>query len=144
MKIEKAIKENFKEVEKAYFIKEDGINFLRVETSLHKMEDIENISKNINTYIDSNYESEDQYFLDVLSKGTETSIEWNDLNKEIEKNIKVFISNTDEAFEGVLKEVLSDSIIIKYNAKGQFRNKNIAKINIEKITRSAVITKEKK
>ena len=143
MEIEKAIEQKFKNVERAYFINEDGINFLRVETLFHKMDDIEKISKEINLFVDLNYETDEQYFLDVLSKGTETPIEWEDLDQEVEKNIKVII-DSNEIFEGTLKEVLNDSITIKYNAKGQFKLKNIAKINIEIITRSAVITKEKK
>ena len=144
MEIEKAIVEKFKNVEKAYFIKEDGVNFLRIETSLHMMKDVEEISKEINSLIDSNEDNiEEQYFLDVLSKGTETPIEFHELNNEIEKNMKVITIN-GEVFEGILKKVLDDSIVLRYNAKGQFRNKNIAKINIETITRSAVITKEKK
>ncbi len=143
MSIEKAILKKFKNIEKAYFIKEEGINFLRIETSLHEMKDIEKISKSINLYLDENYESEQQYFLDVLSKGTETSIEWKDLNKELGKNIKV-ITKDKNVVEGILKDASDKEIIIRYNAKGQFRNKNIAKINIDKITRSAVIKKEKK
>ena len=143
MSIEKAILKKFKNIEKVYFIKEEGINFLRIETSLHEMEDIEKISKSINLYLDENYESEQQYFLDVLSKGTETSIKWKDLNKELEKNIKV-ITKDKNVVEGILKDASDKEIIIRYNAKGQFRNKNIAKINIDKITRSAVIKKEKK
>jgi len=143
MSIEKAILKKFKNIEKVYFIKEEGINFLRVETSLHEMEDIEKISKSINLYLDENYESEQQYFLDVLSKGTETSIKWKDLNKELGKNIKV-ITKDKNVVEGILKDASDKEIIIRYNAKGQFRNKNIAKINIDKITRSAVIKKEKK
>jgi len=143
MSIEKAILKKFKNIEKVYFIKEEGINFLRIETSLHEMEDIEKISKSINLYLDENYESEQQYFLDVLSKGTETSIKWKDLNKELGKNIKV-ITKDKNVVEGILKDASDKEIIIRYNAKGQFRNKNIAKINIDKITRSAVIKKEKK
>ena len=100
------------------------------------------MSNRINEYLNS-IDKNRKYFVNVFSSGTESEIFQDQLKIRIEKNIKIFLKNS-EILEGILKEVGEEKIIIKYNHKGQYRNKIIEIKNINKMYNSAIIRKVKK
>ena len=67
MNTEQKIQEKFEKVNKVFFEKESGANFLRVEINSKDLEEITNISKEISLYLDTLDVQEKEYFLDVYS-----------------------------------------------------------------------------
>ena len=121
-------------------VKEDGNLIFRVSI------DNPNGPIDINTLAEANeylseridkYDSDmPEYMLEVSSPGAERELKTNeDIEKSIEKYVHVETSNM--VYEGVLKEVSSDKIVVRINIKGRFKNLEINKNEI-KLIRLAV------
>ncbi len=127
-------------------VKEDRMNFLRIEVLEPNLDKLTEISKEISNYLDSKEFSEKEYFLDIQSAGTEKPFILSEVKTRINKNVKVVLKRPlkDKVeFEGKLVEVEENKITISWNAKGQFRKQKIENENIKQIFDSAVIKKEK-
>ena len=147
MNIEELIIENFELVNKVFFENEKNETFLRIEVKLHDLNELIEYSKKINKFIDQNDKHYQNYYLDIYSSGTEIKIDKNNLEKYIDKNVFVKLKNPIKQmkyFEGIIIENSEEFIIVKWNAKGQFRKQIIEKDNIEDINLSAKIKKIKK
>lgn len=147
MNIEKDILEKFELVNRAFFEKEGNLNFLRIEVNLKDLDEITNYSRKINEYLDENDKSQDQYYLDIYSSGTEIEVDKKDLDKYIGSNIFVKLKENikdKNSFEGELIEDSKEEILVRWNAKGQFRKQIINKENIERVNLSAKVRKMKK
>lgn len=146
MDIEKTLKNEFKEVNKSFFEKDMGMNFLRVEVSTRNLQELTNISKKISEFLDINDPSDGDYYLDVFSPGTDETINIKDLSNFIECNVlvnlKKHIKEKNE-FIGTILSVDEKELIIKWNAKGQFRKQIIAIENIEQINKYTKLKKNK-
>ena len=136
MNIEKQLKEKFTQINKAFLEEESGNDFLRIEVNLKSLDEITLLSREISSYLDEIDQELGEYFLDVYSSGTDTSIEIKDLEKHLEANVLVTLNELIkeyDSFEGTLIEVKDETITIKWNAKGQFRKQEINKNNIKNI-----------
>ena len=136
MDIQKILKNEFELVNKAYFEKESGVNFLRIEVNLRNLEEIAKLSSKISEFLDENDPSEEVYYLDIFSPGTDEEFDPKEANLYIGKNILVNLKNSIKGMNEFIGEILSfenNEITIRWNAKGQFRKQIIAIDNIETI-----------
>ncbi|MCK5866854.1 MAG: hypothetical protein KAG14_00500 [Mycoplasmataceae bacterium] len=136
MNITELIKKNFNSVIESYFEEEFGNKFLRVcidETDLGKLA---KISSEINKYVDEVDKTDDAYFLDIFSPGTDKTFDVDKSQDYINKNVRVFLKSrvkTFLTFEGELITVEDETLTIRWNDKGQFRKQQLEFNNIEKI-----------
>lgn len=140
MDVKQTLQKNFPEVKDAFFEKEAGALFLRIEVSLKTLDQVSELSRNISNFLDQNEPSEKEYFLDIYSSGAEHLIELDDLENYFEKTITVKLKKPIKDkpdFEGKLLSVDQEKIIIRWNAKGQFRKQEIEKSNIESVKLTA-------
>lgn len=147
MNIESAIIKKFKLVKNAFFESENNISFLRVEVNLHDLSKLLDYSKEINKFVDKHDNNDKKYYLDIYSSGTEIEIDKHSLQKYLDENILVKLKKEIKGmntFEGQLLEDSKEFILLKWNAKGQFRKQTIEKDNISNINLSAKIKKIKK
>ena len=123
-------------INRTYFEKEFGINYLRIEVSLKELNSISNLSKQISIFLDENDHIDSNYYIDVFSPGTDTSFDPKESRKFIGKNVKVKLLKSINGIAEFIGELLScenNEIIVRWNAKGQFRKQNISIDDIEKI-----------
>lgn len=136
MQIEKKLQDKFTQINNAYFEEDRSTKFLRVEVNLKSLDEIAMLSREISAYLDTVDHDIEEYYLDVFSSGTDQSLDINDLDKHLEANVFVEL-NEDikdyKSFEGTLIEVTEEKIVVKWNAKGQFRKQEIQKNNIKNI-----------
>lgn len=142
MDIKSKLKEKFSAVNDAFFEKEANMNFLRVEVKFKDLNEVVNISKEISDYLDQIDKSDNEYYLDVYSSGTDQEIKVEDLKNNISESVQVELNKaikTHMEFIGELLEANDEEIIVKWNAKGQFRKQVIAIDNIKVIRKYSQI-----
>ncbi len=145
MTIEEQLKTEFKDlVSRAFFEKREGSNFLSVELFATDFDEVIEISRKISNHLDIIDKSDDEYILDVYSKGTDHEIDLNDLEKFLNENVMVILKTSiqdKDEFTGELVEDQLEYISVNWNAKGQFRKQKIEKKNIKTIKLFAKIGK---
>ncbi|WP_416322481.1 ribosome assembly cofactor RimP [Mycoplasmopsis felis] len=120
----------------AKLVKNEFGNTLEIITSFNNLSDIENISKKISVFLDSQKWFKDDYNLEVLSKGQDTTINIDEIEQYKDKELKI---QTIKSFEGnnsfIVKfiEQKDGFLVFKWNKKGQFRKIQISKDNISNI-----------
>lgn len=147
MTTEEKLKQNFKEINKAYFEREFGVDFLRVEVTHRKIEDVTLITEKISNYLDEIDKSDQKYYLDVFSPGTDEVIDIKELSNFINDNVYVSLKKSINGMNEFIGQLLSNEneiIIVRWNAKGQFRKQEIAIDNIEIIKKYAKVNKKSK
>lgn len=136
MELKKKLQEKFSEIKDVFFEKEMGLKFLRVETTLRSMDDVAALSRKISDYLDEIDSSTDEYYLDVYSAGTEKVLDKTNLEEYVEQYVLVTLEKRIkeyESFEGTLLSVDDKEIVVKWNAKGQFRKQAIELENIKEV-----------
>ncbi|MCU9932272.1 ribosome assembly cofactor RimP [Mycoplasmopsis felis] len=120
----------------AKLVKNEFGNTLEIITSFNNLSDVENISKKISVFLDSQKWFKDDYNLEVLSKGQETTINIDEIEQYKDKELKI---QTIKSFEGnnsfIVKfiEQKDGFLVFKWNKKGQLRKIQISKDNISNI-----------
>lgn len=120
----------------AKLVKDKFGNTLEIITSFNNLSDVENISKKISVFLDSQKWFKDDYNLEVLSKGQDTTINIDEIEQYKDKELKI---QTIKSFEGnnsfIVKfiEQKDGFLVFKWNKKGQFRKIQISKDNISNI-----------
>ena len=136
MDIKQKLQTKFPEVKDAFFEKELGALFLRVELTIRDFDLVVKKSNEISAFLDENEPTEKEYFLDVYSAGTETLIELENLKDHIDAYVQVKLEKPikdKDIFIGNLLEVNEQNIIVRWNAKGQFRKQEIELSNIKSV-----------
>ena len=145
MEIEKQIISKFeKTVSKVFFEERDGNTFLNVELKVSDFDEVIKISKEVSTFIDEIDQTDNEYILDVYSRGTDHEIDLDNLEVNIGTDVKITLNesiNGNQEFIGALIEDTNDALVIKWNAKGQFRKQEVKKNNINEIKIFAKIGK---
>lgn len=134
MDLEKKLQAAFPKVNQVFFEEEYGVMFLRVEVDLIKLADVELESRAISNFLDENYQSSQEYFLDVYSKGSDINFEFDQASQHLEQDIKVDLVNTKEFLIGKLKNVDSQKIEIWVNNKGQIKKQIIDKGQVKNLS----------
>ncbi|WP_322935378.1 ribosome assembly cofactor RimP [Mycoplasmopsis felis] len=120
----------------AKLVKNEFGNTLEIITSFNNLSDVENISKKISVFLESQKWFKDDYNLEVLSKGQDTAINIDEIEQYKDKELKI---QTIKSFEGnnsfIVKfiEQKHGFLVFKWNKKGQFRKIQISKDNISNI-----------
>lgn len=120
----------------AKLVKNEFGNTLEIITSFNNLSDVENISKKISVFLESQKWFKDDYNLEVLSKGQDTTINIDEIEQYKDKELKI---QTIKSFEGnnsfIVKfiEQKDGFLVFKWNKKGQFRKIQISKDNISNI-----------
>ena len=100
------------------------------------MDAIVDISHALNTFLDELNPFESPYTLDISSLGAEKPLKMEQLDKYVGRFIHVHLINPingENIYEGDLKAVSDDSIIITYRIKTRIKEVDIRKENISKI-----------
>ncbi|WP_027121413.1 ribosome assembly cofactor RimP [Mycoplasma leonicaptivi] len=109
---------------------------LEVVTTFIDLSKVEQISREISSFLETQSWFKDEYNLEVLSKGSDLNIQLVDLENYISQDIKI---KTIKSIEGnnvfivKLLENSEDQIKVQWNKKGQIRKINILKSNIQSI-----------
>lgn len=120
----------------AKLVKNEFGNTLEIITSFNNLSDVENISKKISVFLDSQKWFKDDYNLEVLSKGQDITINIDEIEQYKDKELKI---QTIKSFEGnnsfIVKfiEQKDGFLVFKWNKKGQLRKIQISKDNISNI-----------
>ena len=100
------------------------------------MDTIVKVSGDLSSYLDEIDDSEEKYFLDVSSLGTEKPLKVENLKDYVGRFIHVHVNNAINGlniFEGDLVEVNEDSITLTYREKTRVKTVVILLSNIYKI-----------
>ena len=121
-------------------VKEDGNLILRIlidnPSGLIDLNTLAEANEYVSARIDKYDGDMPEYMLEVSSPGAERELRTNeDILKSIEKYIHVETPNM--IYEGVLKEVNEEEIVVRINLKGRFKNQIINRKEI-KLIRLAV------
>lgn len=134
------------EVNSIQFVVRDGIKYLDVELPDADLKSIEIKSKLISLILDEIDKSDEQYYLNVYSSGTEKEINIQNINLFIEQYLSIKLNKPllDKLiWEGDLVENNLTNIVLKVNNKGRFQKLSIDKTNIAYIKTTAKLRKEK-
>lgn len=134
------------EVNLIEFVKRDGLNFLDIELPDTNLKSIEEKTKLISNIIDEIDKTNDNYYLNVFSSGTEKEIKLKDINLFIEKYLSIKSSKQyfeKNDWEGDLLENTNEYIILKINNKGRIQKLQIEKKYIVYIKTTAKLRKDK-
>ena len=134
------------EIKSIQFVNRDGFKFLDIELPDTDLETIEFKSKIISKIIDEIDDSNEMYYLNVFSSGTEKEIKLDNINFYINEYILIETSKhylEKQKWEGDLIENNQDHIILKINNKGRFQKLKILKQDIVFIKTTAKLRKEK-
>lgn len=134
------------EVNLIEFVKRDGLNFLDIELPDTNLKSIEEKTKLISNIIDEIDKTNDNYYLNVFSSGTEKEIKLKDINLFIGKYLSIKSSKQyfeKNDWEGDLLENTNEHIILKINNKGRIQKLQIEKKYIVYIKTTAKLRKDK-
>ena len=117
-------------------VKEDGNLILRIlidnPSGLIDLNALAEANEYVSDRIDKYDADMPEYMLEVSSPGAERELRTNeDILKSIEKYIHVETPNM--IYEGVLKEVSEEEIVVRINLKGRFKNQIINRKEINLI-----------
>ncbi|MCE6056716.1 ribosome assembly cofactor RimP [Mycoplasmopsis agalactiae] len=118
-------------------VNEDGLLILEVIASSRDLKDIEELTKIVNDYIDSLNVEFDFDSLSISSPGFKMDYETDELGNHIGEIVDVKLNknvNKLDFYTGEILENNPESILLKWNCKGQFRKVEIEKANIKKIS----------
>ena len=134
------------EVNLIEFVKRDGLNFLDIELPDINLKSIEEKTKLISNIIDEIDKTNDNYYLNVFSSGTEKEIKLKDIDLFIGKYLSIKSSKQyfeKNDWEGDLLENTNEHIILKINNKGRIQKLQIKKKYIVYIKTTAKLRKDK-
>ncbi|UUD36718.1 Uncharacterised BCR, YhbC family COG0779 [Mycoplasmopsis californica] len=124
----------FRDLISSITIKND---LVEIESIFDNLDDVSALSKKITDYIATIDETFLQkYNIEVFSKGTEIDINQHNLQNFVENKLKVVCNKTvnkHNEYIGQIIEHNNEFIVIKWNAKGQFRKQQITWDDIDKI-----------
>ncbi|ATO31068.1 ribosome assembly cofactor RimP [Mycoplasmopsis bovirhinis] len=109
---------------------------LEVTVDYNDLEKVQVISQEISAYLDNQDWFDDNYCLEVLSKGEALEIPLDKLENHLNKNLKIFLSRpfADQSILiAKLLEVTKEQIKLQWNQKGNIRKILINKTQINKI-----------
>ena len=100
------------------------------------MEDIVEVTNVLSTYFDEIDPFEIAYNLDISSLGAEKPLKVDELDKYVNSYVNVHVNNPidgENIFEGTLKEVNDNSILVTKRIKTRSKDVEVVKTNILKI-----------
>ena len=143
MELEKIIKEKVNalgyELDSISTKVEKGDRYLTIVVDRVKpigMDDIVNLTHELNAYLDENDPFDTPYILDISSLGAEKPLKVERLTDYVNSYVHVHLINPIEGeniYEGTLVAVNDENIVIQIRIKTRTKNVDITKANISKI-----------
>ncbi|MBR4025883.1 MAG: hypothetical protein IKJ03_02900 [Mycoplasmataceae bacterium] len=135
------------EISSIQFVKRDGIKYLDIEIPETDLQKIEHKSRIISNILDEIYLTDQNYYLNIYSTGTEKEIKIDNLNLFLNSylffELKKQILDKNK-WEGTLIENNNDHVVLKINKKGRFQKITILKENIVFVKTTTRLRKEAK
>ncbi|MFV8401029.1 hypothetical protein [Mycoplasma sp. 2634B] len=110
---------------------------LSITVDSTNLEEVEKISRSISTYLESENWFTDDFSLEVLSKGTDLSVTFDNINEFIDKYLDIKLVKPFDGLLELIAKLLSveeDHILVEWNQKGRIRKIKIEKANISEIS----------
>ncbi|MGZ9755612.1 hypothetical protein ACXYRQ_00845 [Mycoplasma sp. 394] len=120
----------------AKMVSNDFGQTLEITSKFTDLKQVEELSKQVSMFLNTQNWFKDEYNLEVLSKGLKTDLDINDLTSYINKEIKIKTIKSYEShniFVVTLLEVFDDKILVRWNKKGQMRKVSFEKNNISSV-----------
>ncbi|WLP85349.1 ribosome assembly cofactor RimP [Mycoplasma seminis] len=110
---------------------------LSVTVDSTDLNEVEKISRELSNYLDTQNWFTDDFSLEVLSKGTDLKVTFDNIDQFIDKyliiSFKKPVENLDDMIAQLL-EINENDILVKWNQKGRIRKIKIEKSNIADIS----------
>ncbi|MFV8470099.1 hypothetical protein ACNQ2O_02590 [Mycoplasma sp. AA7A] len=110
---------------------------LSITVDSTNLDAVEKISREISTYLESQSWFTDDFSLEVLSKGTDLSVTFDNIHEFIDKYLDIKLIKAFEGLTELIAKLLSiadDYILVEWNQKGRIRKVKIEKANISEIS----------
>ncbi|MFV8459077.1 hypothetical protein [Mycoplasma sp. 005V] len=110
---------------------------LSITVDSTNLEEVEKISRSISAYLESENWFTDDFSLEVLSKGTDLSVTFDNINEFIDKYLDIKLVKPFDGLLELIAKLLSveeDHILVEWNQKGRIRKIKIEKANISEIS----------
>ncbi|WP_426460955.1 hypothetical protein [Mycoplasma hafezii] len=109
---------------------------LEVVLNSTNLDEVEKFSRELYDYLETQSWFKDEYNLEVLSKGSDLTLDVNNLADSIGTMVKFHTVKSFEGLNTFVAELLEEEdtrILVKWNKKGQFRKVWFDKANISSI-----------
>lgn len=134
MDYSKILKEKFPEMVLSVSItNQDFGKTLSVELDTEDLEEVVKYTKLIDQYLEEENIYPQDMALEVLSRGEEITLDLNNLEKYLNKMVKLHFVKAVEKEQSMIAELLEvsdDQILVLWNQKGRMRKINIQRSNI--------------
>ncbi|MFV8414111.1 hypothetical protein ACM0LK_02480 [Mycoplasma sp. Z331B] len=110
---------------------------LSITVDSTNLDEVEKISREISTYLESQSWFTDDFALEVLSKGTDLSVTFDNIHEFIDKYLDIRLIKPFDGLTELIAKLLSienDHILVEWNQKGRIRKIKIEKANISEIS----------
>ncbi|MFV8469796.1 hypothetical protein ACNQ17_02635 [Mycoplasma sp. Sp48II] len=110
---------------------------LSITVDSTNLDEVEKISREISTYLESQSWFTDDFALEVLSKGTDLSVTFDNIHEFIDKYLDIKLIKPFDSLTELIAKLLSienDHILVEWNQKGRIRKIKIEKANISEIS----------
>ncbi|MFV8418107.1 hypothetical protein [Mycoplasma aquilae] len=110
---------------------------LSITVDSTNLDEVEKISREISTYLESQSWFTDDFALEVLSKGTDLSVTFDNIHEFIDKYLDIKLIKPFDGLTELIAKLLSienDHILVEWNQKGRIRKIKIEKANISEIS----------
>ncbi|MFV8471157.1 hypothetical protein ACNQ1N_03010 [Mycoplasma sp. HF11B] len=110
---------------------------LSITVDSTNLDEVEKISREISTYLESQSWFTDDFALEVLSKGTDLSVTFDNIHEFIDKYLDIRLIKPFDGLTELIAKLLSienDHILVEWNQKGKIRKIKIEKANISEIS----------
>ncbi|MFV8499548.1 hypothetical protein ACNQ1M_00410 [Mycoplasma sp. VS424B] len=110
---------------------------LSITVDSTNLDEVEKNSREISTYLESQSWFTDDFALEVLSKGTDLSVTFDNIHEFIDKYLDIKLIKPFDGLTELIAKLLSienDHILVEWNQKGRIRKIKIEKANISEIS----------
>ncbi|MFV8468628.1 hypothetical protein [Mycoplasma sp. VS42A] len=110
---------------------------LSITVDSTNLDEVEKISREISTYLESQSWFTDDFALEVLSKGTDLSVTFDNIHEFIDKYLDIKLIKPFDGLTELIAKLLSienDHILVEWNQKGRIRKIKIENANISEIS----------
>ncbi|SJZ47227.1 hypothetical protein [Mycoplasmopsis verecunda] len=110
---------------------------LSVTVDTRDLSEVEKISKQLSLYLESQQWFGDDFALEVLSKGTDLTVTFDNIDQYIDKYLDIKLLKSFDGLNELIAKLISiedDFINLEWNQKGRIRKIKIDKSNISEIS----------
>ncbi|WP_036451746.1 ribosome assembly cofactor RimP [Mycoplasma buteonis] len=109
---------------------------LEVVLDTDNLNEVENFSRSLSQFLETQTWFKDEYNLEVLSRGDDLNLDKHNLSSHVGEMVKINTIKSFESLNTFVVELLEDNeteVLVRWNKKGQFRKIKLSKDNISSI-----------